>query len=40
MKSYITIKKWEKNYLNPILLEKNKIVEIIERKNNNPDWGK
>ena len=38
MKKFVTIQKWKTNYPNPILLEQNDIVEIIDKQNDNPKW--
>lgn len=38
MRYFITLKNWNSNYPNPIKLEKNETVEIVEKENNNPNW--
>jgi hypothetical protein len=40
MRKFITIRKWKTNYPNPIILEQNEIVEIVEKENDNPNWKK
>ena len=40
MKKFRTIREWKTNYPNPIILEQNDIVEILEKENDNPNWEK